>query len=101
MTIYQIRDFLMWCSVINIALMIVMFLLLSLGRGWVYKVHSKFFPITESHLMPLRTHLWESIRFWCGYSISFHGLRCRLSFDSYWLSILNLRIDSLFLLFVI
>jgi len=47
MTVLQIRDFLMWCSVINIALMIVMFLLLSLGRGWVYKVHSRFFPITE------------------------------------------------------
>lgn len=48
MTIYQIRDFLMWCSIINVALMILMFLILWLGRSWVYKVHSKFFPVTES-----------------------------------------------------
>lgn len=48
MTIYQIRDILMWCSVINVALMIVMFLILWLGRSWVYKMHSKMFPITES-----------------------------------------------------
>ena len=48
MTIYQIRDILMWCSVINVALMIVMFLILWLGRSWVYKMHSKMFPVTES-----------------------------------------------------
>jgi len=48
MTIYQIRDFLMWCSIINVALMIVMFLFCWLGRDWVYKIHSKIFPITES-----------------------------------------------------
>ena len=48
MTIYQIREFLMWCSVINVGLMIVMFLILWLGRSWVYKMHSKMFPVTES-----------------------------------------------------
>ncbi|MBC8378097.1 MAG: hypothetical protein H8E62_02895 [Planctomycetes bacterium] len=47
MTISEIRDFLMWCSVINVALMILLFLILWLGRSWVYKMHSKMFPITE------------------------------------------------------
>ena len=47
MTIYEIREFLMWCSVINMVLMTISFLLLTLTRGWVYKIHSKWFPITE------------------------------------------------------
>lgn len=48
MTLEQIRDFLMWCSIINVVLMIIMFVLLAFARGWVYRKHSKFFPITES-----------------------------------------------------
>ena len=48
MTIYEIRDVLMWCSIMNVGLMIVMFLILWLGRRWVYNMHSKFFPVTES-----------------------------------------------------
>ncbi len=48
MTIYEIRQVLGWCSLINVGLMTVSFLLLSMARGWVYKTHSKWFPITES-----------------------------------------------------
>lgn len=48
MTIYQVREILGWCSVINVGLMIAMFLILWLGRGLVYKMHSKLFPISES-----------------------------------------------------
>ena len=48
MSIYQIKDMLMWCSIINVALMIVMFFLLWLGRRWVWKMHSRMFPITEA-----------------------------------------------------
>ena len=48
MTIYEIREVLGWCSLINVALMVVMFLILWLGRSWVYKMHSRMFPITES-----------------------------------------------------
>jgi len=48
MTIYEIREVLGWCSLINVALMVVMFLILWQGRSWVYKMHSRMFPITES-----------------------------------------------------
>jgi len=48
MTIFQIRDILLWCSVINIALMFITFLILSTGRSWAYRIHSKLFPITEA-----------------------------------------------------
>ena len=47
MTIFQIREVLGWCSVINVGIMIVMFLILWLGRSCVYRMHSRMFPITE------------------------------------------------------
>ena len=47
MTISEIREVLGWCSLINVVLMTISFLLLSSARGWVYKMHSKWFPITE------------------------------------------------------
>jgi len=48
MSIYQVREILMWCSIINVGLMIAMFLILWLGRDWVYKMHSRSFRMTES-----------------------------------------------------
>ena len=48
MTIYEIRDVLLWCSVINMGLLIFSFLMLSPARPWVYKMHSKMFSITET-----------------------------------------------------
>ena len=48
MTIDQIREMLGWCSLINIVLLGISFMLLVPMRGWVYKIHSRFFSITES-----------------------------------------------------
>ena len=48
MTVYQIREMLMWCSVINVGIMIFSFLILTVARQWVYTMHSKWFPVTES-----------------------------------------------------
>lgn len=48
MTIEQIREILGWCSVINVALLMFMFVLVTLLRATVYRMHSKLFPITES-----------------------------------------------------
>ncbi len=47
MTLEVIRDILMWCSVINMGLMILMFVILCKCRSWAYTFHSKWFPITE------------------------------------------------------
>jgi len=47
MTIEVVRDILLWCSVINMGLLIFSFLMLSMARRWVYKLHSKWFPMTE------------------------------------------------------
>ena len=47
MTIFQIREMLGWCTLINIALMFLSFVLISVMRSFVYKMHSKWFPMSE------------------------------------------------------
>ncbi|MHC4926268.1 MAG: DUF6868 family protein [Planctomycetota bacterium] len=47
MTANELRVFLGWCSVINIVLMTVSFLIMVKARPWAYKMHSKWFAITE------------------------------------------------------
>ena len=48
MTIIEIREMLGWCSLINVVLLVLMFVLVTLMRPVIYKMHSKMFPITES-----------------------------------------------------
>jgi len=48
MSIYEIRDVFMWCSLINMALLVFMFLIIWQGRSWVYKMQSKIFLISEA-----------------------------------------------------
>ncbi len=47
MTIEAVRDILLWCSVINMGLLMFSFLMLSATRQWVYKIHTKWLPMTE------------------------------------------------------
>lgn len=48
MDLLQIQKFLMICSIINIVLGIIMFVVVSKMREKIYKIHYKFFPITKS-----------------------------------------------------
>jgi len=48
MTLEQIRQLLGWCSLINMGLMLISYFIVSAARTWVYSIHSKFLPITES-----------------------------------------------------
>ncbi len=45
MAIIAVRTFFMWCSILNFALLILSFLLCAGGAGWVYRIHSKWFPL--------------------------------------------------------
>lgn len=47
MTIQIISDVLMWCSVINVGLLIFSFIILTTLRSFVYRMHSKLFPMSE------------------------------------------------------
>jgi len=47
MSIEQIRDFFMWCSIINVALLLFSSLMCICAGGWVYQIHSKVFKISR------------------------------------------------------
>ena len=46
MTINLVRDALLWCSVINIGLLLWWFLVLTLAHDWVYRFHGKWFKLS-------------------------------------------------------
>jgi len=45
MTIEIIRDVLAWCTVINVALLLLWFMFFALAHDWLYKVHGKWFAL--------------------------------------------------------
>ena len=45
MDIETARAFFMWCTIINVALLIFSFLILAFARDWVYRAHSRLFPM--------------------------------------------------------
>ena len=45
MDIETVRAFFMWCAIINAALLALSFVILALAGDWVYRMHSKWFPI--------------------------------------------------------
>lgn len=47
MSIADLRTFFMWCTVINAGLLILSALILTFAGGWVYRVHSKWYPIPK------------------------------------------------------
>jgi hypothetical protein len=47
MTIDLIRDFFLWCSIINIALLMVSLLIVCTMRSYVYREHGKWFSLTK------------------------------------------------------
>jgi hypothetical protein len=47
MDIYQIREVLMWCSIINVALLTFIFILVTAGRKFICKLHCDLFKINE------------------------------------------------------
>ena len=46
MTVDTLREFLGWCSVINIALLLYWWLLFMLAHDWVYRLHTKWFKLS-------------------------------------------------------
>jgi len=47
MDIAAVRTFFMWCSILNVGLLILSSLILTFARGWVYRKHSRWYPIPE------------------------------------------------------
>ena len=49
MTIQMLQSFFMWCSIINIGLLTLTFLMLTLAKEWIYKTHSRWFDISKEN----------------------------------------------------
>jgi Family of unknown function (DUF6868) len=47
MDLQILKDFLMWCTIINGAMMCFIGLICVFGQGWVYRIHSRWFPMTR------------------------------------------------------
>lgn len=45
MDVETLRTFFMWCTIINIALMTLSFILLTALSDFVYRIHGKWFPM--------------------------------------------------------
>ena len=47
MDITILRNFFMWCSIINAGLLILTFLMCAFASNMIYRVHSKWFPMSK------------------------------------------------------
>jgi len=46
MTIQTLREFLLWCAVINIGILMCWGLMFLLVHDWIYRMHGKFFKLS-------------------------------------------------------
>ena len=47
MDIDTVRAFFMWCTIINVALLTVSFVMCACAGDWVYRMHSRWFSISK------------------------------------------------------
>lgn len=47
MTTANLANFLIWCAVVNYAILIVWFVVLVAGKGKIHKIHSRWFQLTN------------------------------------------------------
>jgi hypothetical protein len=47
MNIEMLRGFLLWCSVINYALLLIWFIVFITAHDWVYRLHRKWFNLSR------------------------------------------------------
>jgi hypothetical protein len=45
MTVDMMRDALLWCAVINYSILLWWFLVFSLARNWLYRLHGRWFQL--------------------------------------------------------
>ena len=47
MSMSEIRDVLMWSTIINYCVLLWWFFFISIAHDWTYRMHSRFFKLTE------------------------------------------------------
>ncbi|MEP4078180.1 DUF6868 family protein [Haloferula sp.] len=53
MTLEIIRNAFGWCAIINSALLVFWLIMLIAGRGFVYRMHHRFFPMPEERFIAI------------------------------------------------
>jgi len=48
MTLSVLKEFLLWCLVVDYALLLLWFILFVAARGWMYRLHARWFRMSES-----------------------------------------------------
>ncbi|MBX3323860.1 MAG: hypothetical protein KF757_12810 [Phycisphaeraceae bacterium] len=47
MTLELVRELLLWCTIVNAAILIVWFALFTLARGWIKRLHGRWFRLSD------------------------------------------------------
>jgi len=47
MNIEMLSQFFLWCSIINVGVSLLVFLVVMIGKNQVYRIHSKLFNVSE------------------------------------------------------
>jgi len=47
MQIALLREFFMWCTIINWGVLLFAFLMCAMAGDWIYRMHSRWFPISR------------------------------------------------------
>ncbi len=48
MTLSVLKEFLLWCLIFDYALLLLWFFLFVAARGWAYRLHTRWFRMSES-----------------------------------------------------
>ena len=47
MDIATVREFFMWCTIVNAALLLLSLLVCVSARDWIYRIHARWFPMSR------------------------------------------------------
>ena len=58
MTMNEIKDFLLFCTIVNYVMLLIWAGAFILAHDWMYRLHSRWFKIPLKHSMPFITQAW-------------------------------------------
>ncbi len=47
MTLIALKEFLLWCLIVDYAVLLLWFLLFTVARVWMYRLHGRWFKLSE------------------------------------------------------
>ena len=47
MTRFPLTDFLLWCTIVNYAVLLLWFIVFVLAHDWMFKLHGRWFQLTQ------------------------------------------------------